>query len=273
MINSGDMLKGCVEKVDPLDPQAQVLKGNPWYVREQFSAQLGRAGTRALIQRRWESFGGIILRHLETRCAEGAGPVVRFLDAGCGDGINLQWAGEFFQDRGLEARISAVDFNPLRVERVRSKGLAHDAQVASLLELPFPDGSFDIVLCNHVLEHVHEYRRALDQLARVLHPGGLLVVGVPNEGCLLARMRNHVFQRSILRSTDHVNFFTGQALEGALLASGFRLAKLHREGFFLPHFWLHYALSRFEWGEKLLFALGRIWPAQSAGVIAHAVKR
>lgn len=50
---------------------------------------------------------------------------------------------------------------------------------ASLEELPFADASFDAVLCNHVLEHVRDDRRALAELRRVLAPGGWAVLQAP----------------------------------------------------------------------------------------------
>jgi SAM-dependent methyltransferase len=51
---------------------------------------------------------------------------------------------------------------------------------ASVLELPFPDASFDAVFYHHVIEHVPDARRSLDELNRVLRPGGWLYVGTPN---------------------------------------------------------------------------------------------
>ncbi len=45
--------------------------------------------------------------------------------------------------------------------------------------LPFADGCFDAVLCNHVLEHVHDDRGAMLELRRVLRPGGWAILQVP----------------------------------------------------------------------------------------------
>lgn len=50
----------------------------------------------------------------------------------------------------------------------------------SVLEVPFPDNSFDVVFYHHVIEHVSEPAASLCELARVLRPGGMLYVGTPN---------------------------------------------------------------------------------------------
>ena len=48
-----------------------------------------------------------------------------------------------------------------------------------LTNIDLPDGSYDVIVCNHVLEHVSDYRRALSELRRVLRPGGLLIISFP----------------------------------------------------------------------------------------------
>lgn len=50
---------------------------------------------------------------------------------------------------------------------------------ADITDLPFEDGSFDVVLCNHVLEHIDDDRLAMRELARVLAPGGQAIMQHP----------------------------------------------------------------------------------------------
>lgn len=50
---------------------------------------------------------------------------------------------------------------------------------ADIHNLPFEDHSFDVVLCNHVLEHVDDDIRAIGEIARVLRPGGFAILQVP----------------------------------------------------------------------------------------------
>lgn len=49
-----------------------------------------------------------------------------------------------------------------------------------LTEIPFADGSFDAIICNHVLEHIPDDKRAMSELFRVLAPGGFAVLLVPD---------------------------------------------------------------------------------------------
>lgn len=52
---------------------------------------------------------------------------------------------------------------------------------ADLCNLPFPNHSFDVILCNHVLEHIPEDTKALRELYRVLKPGGWGILQVPQD--------------------------------------------------------------------------------------------
>jgi ubiquinone/menaquinone biosynthesis C-methylase UbiE len=256
---------------DKHDPHIQIEKGNSWYVADQFE-QLDKPGTRVIIEQRWKCFGRVLRHYLKNRVSHDKAGPLRYLDAGCGDGINLQWTSGFFRKQCIDVRVTALDYNSLRIDRVKQKQLAKETQVASLLEMPFSDSTFDIVLCSHVLEHIEQYHKALTEILRILKPGGLLLLGVPNEGCFFAQLRNKVIQRSILRKTDHINFFRSNTINEALLNTGFNVVKIYREGFFLPHFWVQYVLNCFILGGKLLSILGQVFPSQSGGIIVYAIK-
>src|SRR5919112_2064790 len=81
--------------------------------------------------------------------------------------------------RGFGVR--AVDFSESALEMgrayVEAQGLGDRIELGreSLLELSFPDESFDYALCWGVLMHVPDAERAVAELARVLRPGGMLV--------------------------------------------------------------------------------------------------
>jgi ubiquinone/menaquinone biosynthesis C-methylase UbiE len=93
----------------------------------------------------------------------------RVLDAGCGDGL--------FARQIAAPVVVGVDSAPAMVERACSRGV--DARLARIEELPFEDGSFDVVVCNWVLYHLPDADRGVRELARVLRRGGRFV-GVYN---------------------------------------------------------------------------------------------
>lgn len=52
---------------------------------------------------------------------------------------------------------------------------------ADICQLPFEDNSFDIILCNHVLEHIPDDKKAMQELYRILKPGGMGIFQVPQD--------------------------------------------------------------------------------------------
>ena len=99
-------------------------------------------------------------------------------------------------------------------------------------QLPFDDDSFDLILCNHVLEHVGDPDRALSELARCLARDGHLVAQTPYAPGLkwTFEMGSRVspqFARLFFGQEDHVRLF------GADLPARFHAAGLHGE--LMPH--------------------------------------
>ncbi|MGB5668158.1 MAG: class I SAM-dependent methyltransferase [Maribacter sp.] len=52
---------------------------------------------------------------------------------------------------------------------------------ADICNLPFDDNSYDVILCNHVLEHIHNDHKAMQELYRILKPGGWGVFQIPQD--------------------------------------------------------------------------------------------
>jgi ubiquinone/menaquinone biosynthesis C-methylase UbiE len=111
-------------------------------------------------------------------------PCEAFLDAGCGDGRHLAALAP-----ELPARRAGVDLSARILETARARVDA-DFRQASLESLPFEDGAFDLVLCSQVIEHVLDADRAIAELARVLRPGGTLVISTDNERNTVSRALN-----------------------------------------------------------------------------------
>lgn len=101
-------------------------------------------------------------------------PCEAFLDAGCGDGRYLAAL-----DAELPARRAGTDISERILETARARVDA-DFRQGNLESLPFEDGAFDLVLCSQVIEHVLDADAAAAELARVLRPGGTLVISTDN---------------------------------------------------------------------------------------------
>ena len=128
---------------------------------------------------RWRSsFLGEVTERLEQHAIlEAAGDLrgLSVLDAGCGDGAFIVAAWE----KG--ASVSGVDASQAMLEAAHTRALGSGARVdlvhASVEELPFPAGTFDVVVMASVLCTVQNPLRAVSEAARVLRPGGRLVLG------------------------------------------------------------------------------------------------
>lgn len=250
--------------------EEKVTQGNQWYTDDQHQNQLGTPGSRLALEGRWRLFGKAIDTWIQSEDAPP--PSIKVLDAGCGDGINGAVLKRLFNQRAFNCEIVGCDYNSTRLSRAQSQGYERILQ-ADLLQLPFEDNEFGLILCSHVLEHIPQDEACLRELKRVLKPNGLLILAMPNEGCLMAYIRNHFFQRSIIQTTDHVNFYTGKKLR--LLVSKIDLepmTEIMREGVFMPHLGINTLLREREWGREFLRIANRLFPSQAAGLVVGFVK-
>jgi SAM-dependent methyltransferase len=129
--------------------------------------------------RRWrESLLGSITERLEMETVfELAGPLLRrkVLDAGCGDGTYIIEASKREADVvGVDA---SVDMLEAARERAKRCNVHADVRLADVRALPFADGVFDVVVAVTVLCFQSEPGEAIREFARVLAPGGRIVIG------------------------------------------------------------------------------------------------
>jgi SAM-dependent methyltransferase len=94
------------------------------------------------------------------------------LDAGCGEG---RWTREL-RARGYD--VLGVDVARAQVEAAQAADPDGRYAVAPVEELPAADATVELVLCVNVLQHAVELAAAAHELARVLRPGGAVIVGV-----------------------------------------------------------------------------------------------
>lgn len=114
------------------------------------------------------------------------------LDVGCGVGEIMS----LLRDAN-GCQCYGVDFAPSAIAAVLASGM--QAKVAALPEIPYEDAKFDAVVCTETLEHVSDAKASLQSMWRVLKPGGLLVLTVPDGTVDEEGIHFHRFTRDRLR--------------------------------------------------------------------------
>lgn len=107
-------------------------------------------------------------------------PPGRALDAACGTGRHAAYLAE------LGHQVVGVDLTPEMLARARERVPEAEFQVGDLRELPAKDASFELIVCGLALSHLPVLNDPIRELARVLAPGGRLVISVlhPFQGLL-----------------------------------------------------------------------------------------
>lgn len=131
----------------------------------------------------WDNklFRDSVLEHINSSC--------RVLDLGAGAGII-----EHCNFKGLAAVVCGVDLD----DRVLKNPYLDDARLGSAEAIPYDDESFDVVLCNNVLEHLPNPAVVFNEVGRVLKKGGVFIVKTPNKFHyvpILARLTPHWFHK------------------------------------------------------------------------------
>ena len=142
------------------------------------------------------------------------------LDAGCGEGRHCFGALE----RG--ARVVGLDLDRPALGRAAGALRHRAAQLDSLgamlqadtFRLPFRDETFDKVICSEVMEHVHDYRAAARELARVTRTDGMVAVTIPTATSehLYLRAGDDYFESP----GGHIRIFRPRQLSLALARAG-----------------------------------------------------
>ena len=136
-----------------------------------------------------------------------------------GAGTGALWNRVDRRARGM--RLTLADFSPAMCERLRAVPEAGVVR-ASATRLPFPDGSFDGLIANHMLYHLDDPAAGLREFARVLRPGGRLAVS--------ANGRDHLAELMDLGGrtrTSAFNNFTAETA-GQLVGELFREVVVER---------------------------------------------
>ena len=160
----------------------------------------------------WMALFGIARRHeqLDLMGLKEAEPG-RVLDIGCGNG------GRLARLQALGWRVEGQELDPVSAA-IAQEALASPVFVGPLTAANFAENTFDAVISNHVIEHVHDAKALLTEAYRILKPGGILTVVTPNAGSLGHR----VFQQHWmgLDPPRHLRIFSNQSLGTLAVQSG-----------------------------------------------------
>jgi methionine biosynthesis protein MetW len=161
------------------------------------------------------------------------------LDIGCFDGSKTVMLRDALHVRDT----AGVDFIRAKLADAEARGIrAQWADLNSGKPLEFPDQSFDLIVCSEVIEHVYSPDDLLDEIRRLLKPGGYAVITTPNlaswknrlifllgwqpfttEVSTRDRYGNPLMTRG--QPSGHIRMFTLRALSEMLIAQGFKIVR------------------------------------------------
>ena len=194
----------------------------------------------------------------------------RVLDAGCGDGALVCAAAS----HGAEA--TGFDPDPAMLAAARTRA-DKDGITAAFLEgrierLPFPDAAFDVVVSITVLCFVPDASAAVREMARVLRPGGSLVLGELGRWSLWAMVRR---ARGWLGSATWkaAHFRTGTELRALAKQAGLSVTAIHGAVFYPPVGILARVVAPLDFWLGRLTTVGAALIALSAVPVADRARR
>ena len=136
----------------------------------------------------------------------------RLLDIGCGAGSLLEAARQHgWQAQGLDVSLHAAN---------HVRGLGFEVFAGELHEAAYPSQHFDVVTAAELLEHVSDPRALVQEVARILRPGGLFWTTTPHARGLSARVLGLNWR--CIWPPEHLQLFSIGGLQALLRGAGFR---------------------------------------------------
>jgi SAM-dependent methyltransferase len=163
------------------------------------------------------------LEELEKSLENRSSAAISFLDVGASSGVMVDCARE----RGWNAYGAEPSF--VGASAALKNGIEIPQSYAEAL--PFPSNSFDIVHANHVVEHLVDPFIALSEFRRILKPGGVCFIEVPNQMENFMMLRDAFLKRTpqrkrSIRSIHHLWFFSRHSLPLLAQKAGFKSYKV-----------------------------------------------
>jgi len=157
------------------------------------------------------------------------GQRVKLLDLGCGAGVSLPRM--ISQSDYVAADVSGVALQRLREQYPEVTTVQMDMEGV----WPFEDGTFDVILMQESIEHIHDGMAALLEANRVASPHGFLVLSTPNRDSLHLRIAEKMGQSPFTCSFDHLHEYGYEELRLRLKETGWH--PIQEQGIFLMPYW------------------------------------
>ena len=163
------------------------------------------------------------------------------LDVGCGEGRHIFGVMQDYPDMrciGLDMDKDSLNKAEEGYEYFESiSNVGVDFLKGSAYSLPFPNNSFDLIVCSEVLEHLHEYNDAVREIHRVLKPGGKFYASVPAswpEKICWRLSKDYQNQPG-----GHLRIFNQKELVSEIKNSGFKFLSSEKfHSIHSPYWWL-----------------------------------
>ena len=146
----------------------------------------------------------------------------RLLEVGSGMGHLVGQLEDTFQTYGMDLNHWAVKQSKDIVQKTH-------LQTASAQELPFSDGSFNVIIIKHIVEHLPDPRKAIQEIGRVTEAGGTLILATPNLDSLLKPWKGDAWIG--YQDPTHISLKPPAQWVSLIKAAGFQLIKVFSDGF------------------------------------------
>ncbi len=194
--NSPPLSKGLSNALESKEPQRRSFADYRKFIQNHYDGLPGKLTAVTGLLTGHEALAGRLIRPdgFDIRGCK------RILDAGCGNG---RYSRFLLRQADPDALITAFDYSQGMLQRARDR-LRTDRvtqAAADLTRLPYADASFDAIVCGWVLEHLPDPRPGLQELARVMQPGGKLLL-LATEGTFTGAMCSRLWHCRTYNRTE-----------------------------------------------------------------------
>ena len=142
------------------------------------------------------------------------------LDVGCGRGFLLKKLSEKSEPG---TKFFGIDISPKLVEIAKSNNPEATVEIGDAEKMRFNDATFDFVFMTEALEHMQDFSKSLSEIMRVLKPGGIFIVTIPNRDWASYDFYDKIRNHSLQPIDDH--YFRYSEITGLLKDQNFTILR------------------------------------------------